>query len=94
MAVDLTPYIELRCPVCGSGPASGSVRFDEAVAELSKEPGEIFLIPRDPYESQELAVEFRCTQGHAVAIAAKFEGGAWLVAAESDAAAAATPADQ
>jgi hypothetical protein len=85
MAVDLTAYIELRCPVCDSGPATGSVHFDEAMAELSKEPGEVFLIPRDPFESQELAVEFRCTQGHAVAIAAKFEGGAWLVAAESDA---------
>jgi hypothetical protein len=85
MAADLTPYIELRCPVCGSGPASGSVRFDESVAELSKEPGDVFLIPRDPYERQELDVEFRCTQGHTVAIAAQFEGGAWLVAAESDA---------
>lgn len=85
MAADLNPYIELRCPVCGSGPASGSVRFDERVAELSKEPGDIFLIPRDPYERQELDAQFQCTQGHAVAIAAQFEGGAWLVAAESDA---------
>ena len=84
MAIELTPYVELRCPVCGNGPASGSVRFDAEMAELSKEPGEIFLIPRDPYEDQQLAVEFRCTQGHTVAIAAHFEGGAWRVAAESE----------
>jgi nitrogen fixation protein FixH len=86
MAVDLNPYIELHCPACGSGPVTGSVRYDRELAELSEEPGETFLIPRDPYESQDLTVEFRCTQGHAVALAAQFEGGAWLVAAESDAA--------
>jgi hypothetical protein len=86
MAVALTPYIELRCPECGSGPNAGSVRFDPEMAELSKEPGEIFLIPRDPYDDRHLAVEFRCTWGHTVAIAAHFEGGAWHVAAESEAA--------
>jgi hypothetical protein len=84
MAVELTPYVELRCPVCGSGPAAGSVRFDLEMAELSREPGEIFLIPRDPYEDQQLAVAFRCVQGHTVTIAAHFEGGAWRVAAESE----------
>jgi hypothetical protein len=83
MAVALTPYVELRCPVCGSGPDAGSVRFDPEMAELSKERGEIFLIPRDPYEEQQLAVAFRCTQGHTVTLTAHFEGGAWRVAAES-----------
>jgi hypothetical protein len=83
MAVELTPYIELHCPVCGSGPDARSVRLDPEMAELSKEPGETFLIPRDPYEDQQLAVRFRCTQGHTVTIAAHFEGGAWRVAVES-----------
>jgi hypothetical protein len=75
------PYLALRCPICGSGPAPEMIQFDPGAAELSKEPGELFLIPRHPYGDLNLAVHFQCTQGHTINLNARFEDSAWVITA-------------
>lgn len=73
------PYIELRCPICGSGPAPGMIQFDPEAAELSKEPGELFLIPRHPYDDRLLVVHFQCARGHTIDLDARFADSAWVI---------------